>query len=187
MAESLVLSHSVVVIASLVAAVTDMWKFKVYNFLTFPLLFLGLAYHAVVGGGPQFFNSLSGALIGFAVLIVPYVAGGMGAGDVKFLTAIGAWMGTPLVVVVALVGFLGTGLYALVLAVRYHRVRETWLNVKVLFFRLMTIGHYLREGSDLETVQEMATQPERGRRLIPVSAMMAVGVLVALLCKDWLE
>ncbi|MBW1992755.1 MAG: prepilin peptidase, partial [Deltaproteobacteria bacterium] len=31
--------------------------------------------------------------LGFALLIVPYLLGGMGAGDVKALAALGAWLG----------------------------------------------------------------------------------------------
>ena len=40
----------IVLAAGLVAAVTDVWRFKVYNILTFPLLFSGIAYHALQPG-----------------------------------------------------------------------------------------------------------------------------------------
>ena len=37
-------------------------------------------------------------LLGFACLILPYLWGGMGAGDVKALAALGAWLGPKLTV-----------------------------------------------------------------------------------------
>ena len=37
-------------------------------------------------------------LLGFAFLILPYLWGGMGAGDVKALAALGAWLGPKLTV-----------------------------------------------------------------------------------------
>src|SRR5262249_14558706 len=87
---------SIVLSASLVAAVMDLWKFKVYNALTVPLFLTGLAYHFAAGGVHGLLGSLSGALFGFAVLIVAYAMGGMGAGDVKLMAAIGAWLCMPL-------------------------------------------------------------------------------------------
>ena len=55
-----------VLVAALIAAVTDVWKFKVYNLLTFPLLASGLLYHAIYGGTPGLAGSIVGALAGFA-------------------------------------------------------------------------------------------------------------------------
>src|SRR5207248_19483 len=86
---------TVVLTASAVAAVTDVWKFKVYNALTLPLVLSGLLYHAVVGGWAGLLGSLLGCLFGFAILFAFFLMGGMGAGDVKLMAAIGAWLGVP--------------------------------------------------------------------------------------------
>ena len=40
----------VVLAASVLAALTDVWKFKVHNYLTLPLLVSGLLYHGSVEG-----------------------------------------------------------------------------------------------------------------------------------------
>lgn len=83
----------VVFLASCWAAVTDVWRFKVYNILTFPLLVSGLLYHLFTGGMSGLGNSTAGLLFGFGTLLMPYVMGAVGAGDVKFFAAIGAWLG----------------------------------------------------------------------------------------------
>ncbi len=44
---------ALILMAALVAGVTDVWKFKVYNLLTFPLAASGLLYHAINGGAPR--------------------------------------------------------------------------------------------------------------------------------------
>src|SRR5207248_5751947 len=91
------LGLDVIVVLAFVAitAVTDVWKFKVYNALTLPLLCSGLIYHGLAGGAAEFTESFLGALFGFGVLLAFYIMGGMGGGDVKLMAAVGAWLGMP--------------------------------------------------------------------------------------------
>src|SRR5262245_30382896 len=126
---------SIVLLATLVAAVMDVWKFKVYNVLTVPLLLSGLAYHAVAGGIQGLPGSLLGALFGFGVLVVMYAMGGMGAGDVKLMAAIGAWLCMPLTFHVFLLGALASGAYAVVLVLSSGSLRESWIELQVVLFR----------------------------------------------------
>src|SRR5262249_27571757 len=90
MEQSLAVPVVVVLAGSLVAAITDVWKFKVHNLLTVPMFASGLIYRTVVGGWPQFLDGLYGGLFGFGILLILYLLGGMGAGDVKFMAAVGA-------------------------------------------------------------------------------------------------
>ena len=83
---------AVVVAAAAVAGVTDIWKFRVYNALTLPLLVAGLVYHGFAEGTPGLVLSVIGMLLGFGVLILFFLLGGYGGGDVKLLAAIGAWL-----------------------------------------------------------------------------------------------
>ena len=88
-----------VCLAMIAAAVIDWWKFKVPNWLTFPIILsgwaLGLAHtlgleHAGTGG---ILASLGGTFVGFILLYPMYAFGGMGAGDVKMQMGFGAWVG----------------------------------------------------------------------------------------------
>jgi prepilin peptidase CpaA len=168
----------VVLSAVLVAAATDVWKFKVYNALTLPLLASGLAYHALHGG---LVDSLYGVLFGFGALIVLYLVGGMGAGDVKLMAAVGAWLGMPLTFYVFLASSLAAGVYSLGLVVCTGRLGETMVNLHIMWLRLASVGRYL--GGD-DKVELEVRRSDRRKRIIPFAAMVAVGLVATLL---WLQ
>jgi prepilin peptidase CpaA len=168
---------ALVLVAALIAAVTDVWKFKVYNLLTFPLLLGGLLYHAMQSGAPGLAGSFFGALVGFALMIALYAIGGLGAGDVKFVAALGAWLGLPLTLYVLIAGCLAAGVYAIILLVAASSWRETYLNIQILWLRLVCMGRHI--GSE-DRVETEVNRADRRRRLIPFSAMIAVGLVVTL-------
>jgi len=75
-----------------VAAVIDGWKLKVPNWITFPMILTGWAYSFASGGWTGLGWSLLATFFGLALLYGIYMIGGMGAGDVKLLAGIGAWV-----------------------------------------------------------------------------------------------
>ena len=86
------------------AAVTD-WRFKkLPNKLTVSALVAALVFHLIyglvrggaVGAGQQLLFALAGFATGFSVLFVLWLIGGGGGGDVKFMGALGAWLGAVL-------------------------------------------------------------------------------------------
>ena len=84
----------VVPIATLYACVVDYRERRVPNWLNGTLAAFGmLAQASYFGWGTGFATALTGMLVGFALLIVPWTMYGMGAGDVKLMAAIGAWLG----------------------------------------------------------------------------------------------
>jgi prepilin peptidase CpaA len=157
----------------IVAGVTDLWKFKVHNLLTLPLLLSGLLYHAWVGGLPGLGASAVGALFGFLILFLFYLMGGIGGGDVKLLAAVGAWLGLPLTFFVFIVTSLAAGIYAVALLVAYGHWRRTWINVRIAWYRLTAIGRHLG-GED--RVEQAVQGAEPRKNCIPFAAMMALGL-----------
>jgi len=176
-AMSISMSSLVVLGASLVAATTDIWKFKVYNLLTFPLLLSGVVYRGWTGGTEGLRDSLAGMALGFVLFLLPYLWGAFGAGDVKFIAAVGAWLGLQPMLPIVLIGCLATGVYAMALVVLHGGYREAWANLQVAFYRLMILGRQLRADDNLERVQTVAQEQERRKRLIPFSAMITVGIV----------
>lgn len=82
-----------VVLYTALAAVTDARMHRVPNYLTVPTALLGLAYHTLAPGGWGPLMSLAGFAVGFSLLLLPWVLGGSGMGDVKLLAGLGAWLG----------------------------------------------------------------------------------------------
>jgi prepilin peptidase CpaA len=167
----------VVLIAVAITAVTDVWKYKVYNAVTIPLLISGLVYHGFTGGTSGLAGSLLGAVFGFGSLLVFYILGGMGAGDVKLLAAVGAWLGVQQTYYVFLATCFATGAYSLFLIVSSGRLAETWLNLQILWHRINAFGRYMAAE---ERVENVVNRTDRASRLIPFGAMVAIGLIWSL-------
>lgn len=75
------------------AAVIDGWKRRVPNWLTYHLAAGGLALAAWTGGAAGLLWSAEGLAVGLAALLPLHAIGGMGAGDVKLMAGVGAWVG----------------------------------------------------------------------------------------------
>jgi prepilin peptidase CpaA len=69
---------------------------RIPNYLTLGTAAAGLAYNFMSHGLSGLADGFLGMLLGFACLILVYLWGGMGAGDVKALAALGAWLGPKL-------------------------------------------------------------------------------------------
>ncbi len=76
-----------------VAAVSDVRMQKIPNWLTLSAVAIGLACHTGISGFAGFLFSMQGALLGLGLLILFYLAAGMGAGDVKLMAAVGGLLG----------------------------------------------------------------------------------------------
>jgi len=78
------------------SAVYDVRSRRIPNFITLPAMVFGLILHAALGGWRQLVTAAAGGLICGFIFFVFYLAGGMGAGDVKLITAAGCIAGLPL-------------------------------------------------------------------------------------------
>ena len=71
----------------------DIKSKRIPNYLTLAAALSGLACRGVCQGFSGLLDGFLGLFLGFALLVLPYGLGGMGAGDVKALAALGAWLG----------------------------------------------------------------------------------------------
>lgn len=96
-----------------IAAVTDFRWHRIPNRLTVPVFLLGLLYQAAFNGwsGPPnagvaeagLASALLGFAIGFGPLLVLWLIGGGGGGDVKLMGALSVWLGFKLTLWVLIV------------------------------------------------------------------------------------
>lgn len=75
------------------AAWIDGRQLRVPNWMTYPLMLSGLIYGGWSGGWTGLEHSALGLVVGLLCLLPLYSVGGMGAGDVKLMAGMGAWVG----------------------------------------------------------------------------------------------
>ena len=92
-AMTLILSVTPLLVLLAVAGAIDVRTRRIPNWLTLLIVVTGVANAAAHGVPTTLPQSLLGLLVGFGILIVPYVLGAMGGGDVKMLAGVGAWLG----------------------------------------------------------------------------------------------
>jgi len=100
-------------IVLLIAVVTDLRSSRIPNWLTFPAMGFALAGHAWLGSMHGVLFSLAGLGTGLGLFFLIYLAGGIGAGDVKLMAAIGAFVGVYGVLSCAWLAMMVGGVYAI--------------------------------------------------------------------------
>jgi len=114
------------VVTVVTAAITDLLGQRVPNWLTMPATVLALCFQSALGGMEGVAWGAGGWLTGFVLLIFFYARGGMGAGDVKLMAAIGAFTGPYRVLFIFLYTALFGGVYALGIVVYSMVSRSGW-------------------------------------------------------------
>jgi prepilin peptidase CpaA len=158
----------------LVACVTDLRSRRIPNVLTFGAALAGAAFALASAGLSGMALSVSGWVVGLALFLPLFLLGGMGAGDVKLLGAIGAWVGPAAVVWVALYGAIAGGLIAVVLALLHGYLRVLLRNVGLLLIHWRVNG--------VRPLTALTLQGGQGPRLA-----YAVPIAVGVACTRWLR
>jgi prepilin peptidase CpaA len=152
-----------------VAAACDLKTRRIPNLLTGPSILFGLLLHLALGGWSQLGWSAAAALIGGGIFLVFYLAGGMGAGDVKLMAAVASLAGYSSVPTLLIATVLSGGVLALGLATLRGRLKATLRNIVVL------VLHHRAEG--LTPHPDLNLQNNNTLRL-PYAIAIAVGCLV---------
>ena len=159
-----------IVLVSL-SAWSDVRTRRIPNSLTVTGAAAGLFLHIFYDGASGTVQSLAGAAFGLAIFLVFYIAGGMGAGDVKLFGAVGAFAGPQAMVVVFFFTALLGVIAAMALALWRGRLRETLARAGEM---LIGMGR-LR----LDELRAAAASPDSLR--LPYGAVIAGGTLFSLI------
>lgn len=154
---------------ALVAAVWDLRTRRIPNVLTFSAAAAGIVFNGYVGGLMGVGWATAGCLVGLAFFLPFFVLGGMGAGDVKLLGALGAWMGPAATVWLALFSLIAGGVMGLAVAVVYGYLHQAFANITWMF------QFWRSEGP--KPVPEVTLATHKGPRLayaVPVFAGLMV-------------
>jgi prepilin peptidase CpaA len=110
-----VMESAIIIILTVVlltAAYTDLRSSRIPNLLTFTAIAIGLIAHAWLAGFQGIVFSLEGLGVGLGIFALLYASGGIGAGDVKLMGAVGAMVGPHDVLITGLLAILIGGIYA---------------------------------------------------------------------------
>lgn len=121
----------------LAAAVIDFRSRKIPNLLTFPAALGAVACYSFLSGMDGFLFSMAGLALGIGLLIIPYLLGGMGAGDAKLMGVVGSFLGAKGVFGAFLLSAICGGFYALGLVLFKHKQFQGFF--KQQFTTLLTL------------------------------------------------
>jgi prepilin peptidase CpaA len=166
------------------AAYFDLSQRRIPNFLTFPVILWGLISYITSGGFHGLLFSLSGLTVGIAVFLIPFALGGMGAGDVKLMGAIGALAGVGFVTTAAIYAALWGGVLAVVYLVANKRLLGTLKKVFGFVLRpiLTLLAMRLRNPALLQLTDSftLPAGTEEKPVYIPYGVAISLGALLAL-------
>jgi prepilin peptidase CpaA len=153
-----------------VAAAIDGYKLKVPNWITFPMIMSGWIMSAVSFGWPGLGWSLVGTLVGLALLLPAYAIGGMGAGDVKLLAGVGAWVGGT----ITLYAFCVSAVVGGVIALAMILARRAWQKHYDQFWMIWNEVLTIRDPEQLSTI---AAERKSSMLLLPYGIPIAIGTI----------
>jgi len=160
-----------VTVLLIVAAVIDGVKLKVPNWLTYPMIVGGWVYSSsfsYYAGWEGLTYSLIGTFVGLGLLLPLYAIGGMGAGDVKLLAGVGAWMwGT-----VTFYAFAISALVGGVIALGMILWTRSWQKHKNQFWGIV---NEILTIKDPEKLAEIAAERKPKMFLLPYGIPIAIG------------
>jgi prepilin peptidase CpaA len=122
---------------AIIIAYMDIRYRRIPNKLVLITLIGGLALNTIFGGVHGLGLSLGGSLLAFALMFGLHLFGTMGAGDVKLFAAIGAVLGSPLVLPTLLIVALTGGVLAIFTMIYSRRVGTTMFGVCQFFYGLL--------------------------------------------------
>lgn len=128
-----------VCIVLIVAAYIDGKQLRVPNWLTFPMVLSGLIFSGWTGGWLGLQAGLLGMVVGLATLLPLYAVGGMGAGDVKLMAGIGAWLGASVTWKVFVVSVIVGGIMALAMVARRRSWKKHCGNFATILLEFLTV------------------------------------------------
>jgi len=172
-----------VTITLIVAAVIDGLKLKVPNWITFPMILSGWVFNSAFSPytewwGEGLWFSLIGTAVGLGLLLPAYAIGGMGAGDVKLLAGVGAWMGGT----VTFYAFAASALVGGVIAIGMILWTKSWAKHKAQFFG---IANEIITIKDPEKLSEIAAERKPRMFLLPYGIPIAIGSIACFAWRAW--
>jgi prepilin peptidase CpaA len=162
--------QAVIIAVALVACVIDLRERRIPNWLTFGAAIAGVLFQLGTGGVDGLRTAALGWVVGAAIFFLPFALGGLGAGDIKLLAALGAWIGPMDILWLSVYTGIAGMVLALVVSLASGYLRQALTNVWLL------LTHWRVQG--LRPLPELTIQQARGPKLAYGLAIFA-GTMVS--------
>lgn len=153
------------------SCVLDLRTRRIPNSVTFGGAALGFVYGLVAQGPSGLLQAAFGWLAGLVMFLPFFALGGLGAGDVKLLACLGAWLGPSMAMWTALYTALAGGVMAVILALSAGYLNIALMNVMRL------INHFRENG--VRPHPDLTLSGHTGPRL-PYALPITAGTLAAI-------
>jgi prepilin peptidase CpaA len=158
-----------------VACLFDLRSRRIPNALTLSAAVAALCFHAAQNGLPGAGLAIVGWLAGAALFFPLFALGGMGAGDVKLLAALGAWLGPYHALWIALYASIAGGVLAVVVALLHGYLGQAVANVRGLLLYWRIVG--------LKPHPDLVLKRPPGAPRLAFAVPIALGVVLTI----WLQ
>jgi prepilin peptidase CpaA len=152
------------------AAIIDGRALRVPNWLTYHFLLGGLIYAYCAGPEGHLLWSLAGAAVGLMALLPLYAIGGMGAGDVKLMAGVGAWIGPTLTTWAFLSTAIIGGIMGLAMMIYSKEFIRHFSQMQTIYREILTV-------KDPSALSEIAGKRKPEMLLLPYGIPIAVGTI----------
>ena len=119
-----------VLLIAVAACVTDIRSRRIPNLLTFGAALAAIVFHTFASGLDGLSAATFGWMVGTAIFLPIFLLGGMGAGDVKLIAALGAWLGPADALSVGVLSFIAGGVLGIVVALFSGYLRTALRNIR---------------------------------------------------------
>ena len=126
------------IVLSVIAGWTDWRSRRIPNWLTVPGFVVGVALGVSLYGWSGLKNSLLGTGLAFALLLPFWLLKSLGAGDLKFAAALGAYTGPGPLIDILIGSIFVAGVMALALVIYKRRLLHTIKNIGHILLSLVT-------------------------------------------------
>ena len=135
----LIASNALLLMLITASGFCDLKERKIPNKVTFTGILIGILFNSVTGGWNGLMQVILGLFAGLAIFFLPFMMGGMGAGDVKLMGAIGALMGWKFTLMTALYSAIVGGIMVLTHLLYTGKLRETFKKMLYALINMLLL------------------------------------------------
>tara|TARA_R110002073_G_scaffold119379_5_gene260600 strand:- start:3931 stop:4443 length:513 start_codon:yes stop_codon:yes gene_type:complete len=156
------------------AAYQDIRSYRIGNALVFSGALLGLLLNVFLPTGIGLYQSLAGWGMGLLLLLPLYLLRAMGAGDVKLMAMVGAFLGPQAIMVTLLYVLVTGGVLSICVAIYRGVLKKLFYSTKIIIVEFIT-NLFTPKSNRLPNGHSFAGITQDATAKMPYGVAIAVG------------